>query len=229
MSRPAVFFDRDNTLIVGNEYLGDPAGVVLVRGAADAVAACHDLGFAVVTVSNQSGVARGMFSEHDVSLVNARMEEMLQSDNSKATIDRHEYCPHHPQGTTAGYAFDCDCRKPKPGMILRAAGAMDIDLAASWLVGDAPRDVAAGKTAGCRTILIVDPTLPASPAASAASDITADFVVTSLPEAVEIIQKESKPTAAQHEMPAAPALATEPTTRPVFETPKTGRQGNRSR
>lgn len=208
MSRPAVFFDRDNTLIVGNDYLGDPAGVVLVRGAAAAIAACHDLGFSVVTVSNQSGVARGMFSEHDVSLVNARMEEMLQSDNAKATIDRHEYCPHHPQGTTAGYAYDCECRKPKPGMILTATKAMDLDLPASWLVGDAPRDIAAGKAAGCRTILIVDPSLPASPAAAAKSEVTPDFVVASLSDAVDIIRKNPRdvPAVTQHETPVSPAV-----------------------
>ena len=186
MRRPAVFFDRDNTLIVGNEYLGDPAGVKLVAGAAGAVATCRNLGYAVVTVSNQSGVARGMFTENDVAAVDAEMDRQLLEHNAGAVVDRHEYCPHHPDAAVENYRRNCECRKPKAGMIYTAAEAMALDLKKSWMVGDAPRDVAAGKTAGCRTILIIDPTLPASPAAKE-SGVTADFTVGSLIEAAEVI------------------------------------------
>src|SRR5271168_3244901 len=96
MGKAAVFFDRDNTLIVSDGYLGDPAGVKLVRGASEAVARCRAMGFAVVTISNQSGVARGLFDENAVSTVNQRMDELLAADNADAVIDRHEYCPFHP-------------------------------------------------------------------------------------------------------------------------------------
>ncbi|MGN6626293.1 MAG: HAD-IIIA family hydrolase, partial [Tepidisphaeraceae bacterium] len=190
MRRPAVFFDRDNTLIIGNEYLGDPAQVVLVAGAAAAVARCRDMGFAVVVVSNQSGVARGMFTEDDVRAVDKKMAELLLAGNRGAVIDRHEFCPFHPDASVPAYKQDSFLRKPKPGMILAAADAMALDLGASWMVGDAPRDITAGQAAGCRTILIMDPTLPPSPAASESSATRADFVVGSLIEAIEVITQQ---------------------------------------
>src|SRR4051812_5687869 len=165
MKRPAVFFDRDNTLIVSDGYLGDPAKVVLIPGAAAAVAKARELGYAVVVFSNQSGVARGMFSEEDVVAVNARTDELLAAENAGAIIDRHEFCPFHPDGTIDVYARESDRRKPKPGMILAAADKLALDLSRSWVIGDAGRDIEAGHAAGCRTILFTDPALAKSPAA----------------------------------------------------------------
>src|SRR5690349_7876737 len=121
MKRPAIFFDRDNTLIVGSEYLGDPDDVVLMPGAADAVSRARALGYATVVVSNQSGVARGMFTEADVRAVNTRVEDYLREENPAAIIDRQEFCPFHPDGTVERYKRDSDLRKPKPGMITKAA------------------------------------------------------------------------------------------------------------
>ena len=214
MRRPAVFFDRDNTLIVGNEYLGEPEKVVLVAGAAGAIAKCRSLGFAVVVVSNQSGVARGMFTEDAVRAVNKRMDDLLLEHNASAVVDRHEYCPFHPDATVEAYRQDSFLRKPKPGMVLAAADAMALDLSRSWMVGDAPRDIAAGKAAGCRTVLIVDPSLDPSPAALEPQQVQADFVVGSLVEAVEVIVRQNertetpamtpwdRPAAAEAETPA---------------------------
>jgi len=187
MKRPAVFFDRDNTLIASDGYLGDPDKVALMEGAASAVARARELGFATVVVSNQSGVARGMFDEDAVHAVNTRMDEMLAEQNGHAVIDRHEFCPHHPEGTVERYREDSDRRKPKAGMILQAAEALALDLSRSWLIGDAPRDVEAGKAAGCRTILFVPPGVAASPAASTPSGVQADHTVTSLRDAIEYI------------------------------------------
>src|SRR5438445_5481992 len=99
MKRPAVFFDRDNTLIVSDGYLGDADKVVLVAGAADALARARALGYATVVVSNQSGVARGMFGEDAVRAVNARLDQLLADENPAAVIDRHEFCPFHPEAT----------------------------------------------------------------------------------------------------------------------------------
>jgi HAD superfamily hydrolase (TIGR01662 family) len=99
MKRPTIFFDRDNTLIACDDYLGDPAKVTLVNGAADAVARARSLGYATVVFSNQSGVARGLFDETAVHHVNQRMDELLAEENPKAVIDRHEFCPHHPEAT----------------------------------------------------------------------------------------------------------------------------------
>ena len=187
MKRPAVFFDRDNTLIVSDGYLGDPDKVVLMEGAAAAVARARELGFATVVVSNQSGVARGMFDEDAVHAVNARTDEMLAQQNPHAVIDRHEFCPNHPEATVERYREDNGRRKPKAGMILEAAEALALDLSRSWLIGDAPRDIEAGKAAGCRTVLFTPSGVAASPAASAASDLQADHTVASLKDAIEYI------------------------------------------
>ena len=191
MKRPAVFFDRDNTLIVSDGYLGDPSKVVLVDGAADAVARARSLGYAVIVFSNQSGVARGLFSEDDVHRVNARVDEMLLDQNPSAVIDRHEFCPYHPEGTVEPYAKESELRKPKPGMILQAAEKLALDLSRSWVVGDAPRDIESGKAAGCKTIWYKDPKLPPSMAARELMLVVPDAVVSTLKEATDVIAREA--------------------------------------
>lgn len=201
MKRPAVFFDRDNTLIVSDGYLGDPAKVVLVDGAAEAVARVRQLGFATVVFSNQSGVARGMFGEDAVHAVNSRMDEQLLDASPGAVIDRHEFCSFHPEATVEAYRQDSPLRKPRPGMILQAAEKLALDLSRSWVVGDAPRDVEAGHAAGCRTILVKDASLPPSPAANSASDVEPSFVVGSLREAVATIARETQGPAADEAAP----------------------------
>ena len=207
MKRPAIFFDRDNTLIVSDGFLGDPSKVVLVEGAADAVARVRSLGFAVVVFSNQSGVARGMFNEDDVHRVNARLDEMLQDQNPGAVIDRHEFCPFHPEGTVEPYAKESELRKPKPGMINQAAEKLALDLSRSWVIGDAPRDIEAGKAAGCRTIWYKDPRLPPSMAARELMLTVPDAVVSSLKEATDVIARD----ALIRQPPAAPEPAPGPT------------------
>ena len=199
MKRPAVFFDRDNTLIVSDGYLGDPGKVVLVDGAAESVARVRQLGYATVVFSNQSGVARGMFGEDSVHAVNGRMDEILLDANSGAVIDRHEFCPFHPEAMVEAYRQDSPLRKPRPGMILQAAEKLALDLSRSWVIGDAPRDVEAGQAAGCRTILVRDTSLPPSPAANSASDVEPNFVVESLREAVAVIARETAGGAAPAE------------------------------
>src|SRR4051812_37254796 len=193
MKRAAVFFDRDNTLIANDGYLGDPNGVVLVPGAADAIARARELGYAVVVFSNQSGVARGMFAEEAVHAVNHRLDEMLADDNPHAVIDRHEFCPYHPEATLERYRQDSDLRKPKPGMILQAERQLALDLPRSWVIGDAPRDVDAGKAAGCRTILVKNGSLPASEAAREPGTSHSDYEVESLAEAMEVIARHPAP------------------------------------
>lgn len=210
MKRAAIFFDRDNTLIVNDGYLGNPDEVRLVPGAAEAVARAKGLGYAVVTVSNQSGVARGLFDEDAVRSVNQRMDKMLRTASSQAVIDRHEFCPFHPEAKVERYRQDSVLRKPKPGMILKAQQALDLDLSASWLVGDAPRDIEAGIAAGCRTILFVDPSVTRSPAADEGG-VRPEFTVTTLKEALDIVEREGvRPAervapAAAKKGPAGPA------------------------
>ncbi len=210
MKRAAIFFDRDNTLIASDGYLGDPNKVVLIDGAADAVAKCRQYGFKVVIVSNQSGVARGMFAEADVQAVNTRMEELLRGKNANAIVDLHEYCPFHPEASVEQYRQDSDLRKPKPGMLLKAADTLKLDLTRSWLVGDALRDIEAGKAAGCHTILFTAPGLPASPEASKASDVQPDFTADSLKQAMDIIAREVFIKAAPRPTATAPIASPEP-------------------
>jgi D-glycero-D-manno-heptose 1,7-bisphosphate phosphatase len=215
MKRAAVFFDRDNTLIVNNGYLGDPKGVVLVPGAAEAVARAREMGLAVVVFSNQSGVARGMFPEEAVHAVNQRLDEMLHDEDARAVIDRHDFCPFHPQASVERYRQDSDLRKPKPGMIFQAERQLALDLGRSWVVGDAPRDIDAGRAAGCRTILVTHSGLAASPASWEEGKAKPDFEVTSLTEAMEVIERHMNPGAGS--TPAA-APATASGTAPAPET-----------
>lgn len=218
MKRPAVFFDRDNTLIVSDGYLGDPSKVVLVEGAAEIVGRVRSLGYAVVVFSNQSGVARGMFTEDDVHRVNARLDELLADHNPQAVIDRHEFCPFHPEGTVSEYARESELRKPQAGMIHQAAEKLALDLSRSWVIGDAPRDIEAGKAAGCRTIWYKDPKLPPSTSARELMLTVPDAVVSSLREAMDVIAREAlvrqaagpEHAPAPHETEAEPEPEPEP-------------------
>ena len=155
---PAVFLDRDNTLIArtgeGGD-LGEPERVRLIDGVAEGLKSLRDAGFRLIVVTNQAGVARGRFSEADVDAVNHRIAELIDgATDSRGVIDRFYYCPYHPEGTLEEYRRDHPWRKPHPGMVLQAAHDMHLDLSQSWLIGDQDRDVAAGRAAGCRTILL---------------------------------------------------------------------------
>jgi D-glycero-D-manno-heptose 1,7-bisphosphate phosphatase len=213
MKRPAIFFDRDNTLIANDGFLGDPEKVVLIDGAANAIAKARSLGFATVVISNQSGVAHGLFGEEDVHEVNTRLDELLKAANPAAVIDRHEFCPYHPEATVEQYKQDSSLRKPKPGMILAAAQRLALDLSRSWVIGDAPRDIEAGKAAGCRTILIHQPDLPASPAASEKLSSQPEQIVSNLAEAMDFIQKQIDAEAAAS-IPVAAVVPTTPAPTP---------------
>ncbi|MBI2192463.1 MAG: HAD family hydrolase [Planctomycetes bacterium] len=148
----AVFLDRDGTVIRDVGYLSAPEDVHLLPYAARGILRMRELGYRVVLVTNQSGIARGYFTEDDFKRVEARMEEELAARG--AGLDAVYYCPHLPGGAVAAYAIECECRKPKPGLILRAARELGIDLGASVMVGDTEADIQAGRRAGCRTILL---------------------------------------------------------------------------
>ena len=153
--QPAVFIDRDNTLIANDGDLGDPDQVRLVDGVPAGLKRLRDAGYNLVVVTNQAGVARGKFTEEGVDAVHQRIALMVDDQTGlSAVIDRFYYCPYHPEAIVPEYKRDHPWRKPHPGMILQAARDMDIDLSTSWMVGDQERDILAGRAAGCRTILI---------------------------------------------------------------------------
>lgn len=150
--KPAVFLDRDGVVIEDLQYLGNADRVRLLPGAAETVAALNRAGWAVVIVTNQSGVARGLFTEADVDAVHAHLAELLRGYGAR--LDAVHFCPHHPDGDVPEYRVDCECRKPRPGMLLRAAGELGLDLVASWMIGDRVTDLEAGAAVGCRTVLV---------------------------------------------------------------------------
>jgi D-glycero-D-manno-heptose 1,7-bisphosphate phosphatase len=150
----AIFIDKDGTLIENLPYNVDPHLIRLSAGAGKSLLALQEAGYRIVVISNQSGVARGMFTEEDLGPVVVQLRHLL--GNAGVRLDGFYFCPHHPAGSIEKYAFACDCRKPQPGMIRQAAEDLGIDLASSWMIGDILDDVEAGHAAGCRSILIDD-------------------------------------------------------------------------
>jgi histidinol-phosphate phosphatase family protein len=148
----AIFLDKDGTLLNDVPYNVDPALVQLSPRAAQALRLFRRLGYALFVVSNQSGIAKGWFDEQALQSVERRVAELLSARG--AALDGFYFCPHHPDGVIERYAFECNCRKPMPGLLRQAADQHDIDLKQSWMIGDILDDVEAGRRAGCRTILI---------------------------------------------------------------------------
>ena len=144
--RSAAFFDRDGVLNLDHGYVGDRSRFELVEGCARAIRLCRDAGYLVFVVTNQAGVAHGLFDEKDVDALHAHMKAMLAAEG--ALIDDIRYCPHHPEAKRAQYRKDCNWRKPRPGMILDIASHWPLDLARSFLVGDKESDLEAARAAG---------------------------------------------------------------------------------
>ncbi len=150
--RPAVFLDRDGTLNEEVDYLHKPEDLVLIPGAAEAVARLNAAGIPVVVVTNQSGIGRGFYDWPDFSAVMGRMDDLLAQ--AGARIDAVYVSPHHEKGQ-GDYAIpDHPDRKPNPGMLTRAAETHGLDLARSWMVGDKDIDIQAGHRAGCRACMV---------------------------------------------------------------------------
>ena len=148
----AVFLDRDGTIIEEVGYLDRPERVELFPWTIDAVRVLNRAGLAVVLVSNQSGVARGFFTEAVVDAVHQRMADLLNEGGAR--IDAYYYCPHHPDGKVPRYAQPCDCRKPGRGLVDRAVQELGIDPAKSFVVGDRWLDVALGRAVGAQSVLV---------------------------------------------------------------------------
>lgn len=188
MAERAVFLDRDNTIIANDGYLGNPSEVKLLPGAAAAIASLRRLGYRIVVVSNQSGVARGMFDEAAVESVNQEMIRQLKQQ-AGAHVDASYYCPYHPDAVVPEYKLDHEWRKPRPGMLKAAREDFNLDLAQCWMIGDQPRDVAAGASVGCRTILLSDPETQLEGNDNVPA-ITPNFIVRTLADAARIIVRE---------------------------------------
>ena len=174
----AIFLDRDNTLISNDGDLGDPADVVLLDGVTQGLERLRSMGFELVVVTNQGGVARGHYGEKDVERVHERLQELV----GEASPLHFYYCPFHPRGTVTEYTREHPWRKPAPGMLYAAAQRLALDLSQCWVIGDQHRDMEAGHAAGCRTILFSHPRTKANDRKK-----DPDHTVETFGEAVEII------------------------------------------
>lgn len=152
MSIKAIFLDKDGTLTEDVADSMNPRHITLCHGAGSALRLLTNLDYRLFVVSNQDGMAHGRFAESAVHGMRHRLADLLFRE--QLTLDGFYFCPHHPDGTVPNYALDCLCRKPLPGLLMQAAREHDIDLRASWMVGDILNDVEAGNRAGCRTVLI---------------------------------------------------------------------------
>jgi D-glycero-D-manno-heptose 1,7-bisphosphate phosphatase len=173
-----VFLDRDGTVIEEVNYLSRVDQVRLIPGAAEAVARLNRSGVAVIVVTNQAGVARGYFAEQRVGEVHARLSDLL--GRAGARVDAYYHCPHHGTEGVGSYRVACECRKPRPGMLLAAARDHGLDLTRSWMIGDKVCDLAAGAAAGCATVLVrtghgAEAVLPAETAPLRLAGVVADL------------------------------------------------------
>ncbi|HEU4684322.1 MAG TPA: HAD family hydrolase [Nitrospira sp.] len=150
--RPAVFLDKDGTLIEDRPFSPDGVTIHLLPGVPEGLQLLHRAGFLLIVVTNQHGVAQGRFTEEYVRHMEGSLRLILST--FQIPLSGFYYCPHHPAGTVKRYAVRCPCRKPNPGMLLRAAEDLHVSLDQSWMVGDILHDVEAGRWAGCRTVLI---------------------------------------------------------------------------
>jgi D-glycero-D-manno-heptose 1,7-bisphosphate phosphatase len=185
MSAPAVFLDRDGTVLEECGYLVRLEHLRLFPWATDALRLLKRAGFATVVITNQAAVGRGVIEESFVHDVHREIDRRLE--NTGAAIDRYYYCPHFAESKIARYRQDCRCRKPAPGMIEQACRELNLDPARSFMVGDRWRDVACGRAAGTRAILV-----KSGPHRSEAPDgLVADAILNNLMEAVAWILRNS--------------------------------------
>jgi D-glycero-D-manno-heptose 1,7-bisphosphate phosphatase len=187
--RPAVFLDRDGTINEDVSFLNRLSDLRLFPWSADAIRLLNRAGFCTVVTTNQSGVGRGLIPEPFIRTVHDEIDARLA--RAGARIDRYFYCPHHPDKGLGAYRQVCECRKPRPGMILTAAREMGLDLARSVMVGDRRMDVASGHAAGVRAVLVRTGVGAAEERALADGEERPDAILDNLMEAVGWILRNS--------------------------------------
>lgn len=154
MLRPAIFLDRDGTIIKEKlPVIRSPRQVQILAGVPGALRKLKHAGYRLIVVTNQSGIARGLYRIKELEAVHRYIKQLLKKQG--VILDKIYYCPHHSEGRISRYRRNCSCRKPKPGMLRQAAKELKIRLDKSFVIGDSPRDLEAGKQVKCRTILVL--------------------------------------------------------------------------
>jgi D,D-heptose 1,7-bisphosphate phosphatase len=151
-SRPGILLDRDGTIIVDHGYVGSIDRVEFIEGAPEAIASFNRAGIPVAVVTNQAGIARGLYGIDDVAQVHQHIAERLGEHG--AHVDLFAYCPYHPAGSVDAFARTSEDRKPRPGMAKAAEAALNLDLTASWVVGDRPEDIGLAEAVGASAIYL---------------------------------------------------------------------------
>ena len=226
MAQKAVFFDRDDTLISDSGYMQRPEQVNLLPGVPETLIQLKKMGYLLVVVTNQSGVARGFLTEDELDKIHQEFKRQLAAED--AVIDGLYYCPYHPDGAVQDFSIESNLRKPNAGMFFQAEEDLDIDLAESWMIGDSYRDIQAGKAAGCHTILV---DVPGKIREKKPTDAEPDRKAVNLREAVNIIRmhefhqkaQSTKKTSKQSQSPedSGESSEPEPTGEAVSDNPET--------
>jgi D-glycero-D-manno-heptose 1,7-bisphosphate phosphatase len=191
--RHAVFFDRDGVIVNEVHLLTDVKNIQIPQDVPDALRRLKNAGFQLIIVSNQTVVSRGLITESQVSAINSEIEARLVQAGAPA-LDGWYICPHHPQATLPEYRVNCDCRKPRSGMLLQAAREHNLNLKASFMVGDRITDSIAGAHAGCRTVLLTTGAHELPPIQTADpldTNVKPDFTCGTLAEAADWILQSS--------------------------------------
>ncbi len=183
-SHIAVFLDRDGTINVDVDFLVSPNQLQIIPRSDSAIRELNNLNVKVFIVTNQSGIARGFLTEQ--TLAEIHRELSLQLQRKEAHIDEYYYCPHLPGVDDTRYNVECECRKPKPGMLIQAAREHNVNLRQSFIIGDRCRDVETGKAAGVSTVMVAT-----GYGASEQNDcsFTADYFASDLFDAVQFVKK----------------------------------------
>lgn len=210
MGRPAVFIDRDGTLIEDADFLTSADQIRILPRTIPALRKLHEAGYAVVVVTNQSAVARGMLSEDELRAIHDRLVELVETLGGH--VDAVYYCPHLPEGSVPQYAVECECRKPKPGLLFRARDEMDLDLSRSFAVGDAWRDVEAALAADVPSVKLPrpaareEPPRPDLPVLGEATTLegAAEMILGTTPEKARDALREARDRAARRAAASAP-------------------------
>ena len=188
--RPAIFLDRDGTMIEDAGYLTRAEDIAFYPWTVDAIRALNRAGFTIVVVTNQSAIARGLLTEAGLAEIHERLDERLQAGGAR--VAAYYYCPHHPDGPVAAYATKCDCRKPACGLVDRAVRDLDLDPARSFVVGDKWVDVGLARGVGAISVM-VRTGYGAAEEATPPADLQADAIVDNLAAAASwILQNEPR-------------------------------------